>query len=629
MLDALRKSTGSLVAKILFALLILSFGIWGIGDVVNSRANSRPAVTVGDVEISGSMLREQFTRQMERFREIFGPGFDTESARQMGLVESTISALSASAAQEMLARDLGIVVSDEGLRDITKQQPAFQKPDGSFDRARFTQILAANNLTENAWLDMARKDLVRARIEGALTTGIDAPLVLAESVYRFREERRDATMLSVSAEAMTVEGMPDESALKNIYEENRAAFSVPETRALSVMILRPDMLEKSIMITDSDIEADYTENKSLYTSGESRHVTQVIVETEDIAQRIFSSVQAGDSLSAASLKSGTGNPLDMGNITKDSLPGETASLVWDLPSNGVSRPVQSAVGWHIFSAGPVVPAATKPLATVKEEIQDRLRREKASEDFYNVARHVEDALAAGTSYNDIATKFGIDRVDIAAVTADGSTPDGQMATLPVDMMDDILKEAFVLQQGEESRFKQTDSGAFSVRINTIQTATTLPLETVRHDAEKLWREDARRKAAVALAEQLDAKLTAGKDPENLIDKAQGISLVTLSGITRDGRTAHADSGTAPRITQKLFALTKGKSAVVGDDQGAHVLLLTEINPPDPSKDSHGLSAIRDNIRTALINDVNRAVTDALINRYGMQINQTVIDSALP
>ena len=40
MLQALRSTVGSWIVKILFVLLILSFGVWGIGDIFRGRTDT-------------------------------------------------------------------------------------------------------------------------------------------------------------------------------------------------------------------------------------------------------------------------------------------------------------------------------------------------------------------------------------------------------------------------------------------------------------------------------------------------------------------------------------------------------------------------------------------------------------
>ena len=43
MLQALRSTVGSWIVKILFVLLILSFGVWGIGDISRGRTDTTAA----------------------------------------------------------------------------------------------------------------------------------------------------------------------------------------------------------------------------------------------------------------------------------------------------------------------------------------------------------------------------------------------------------------------------------------------------------------------------------------------------------------------------------------------------------------------------------------------------------
>src|SRR5208282_863666 len=84
MLDTFRKHSQHWIIKILFVLLILSFGIWGIGDVVRLRAASQPAITVGHAEISPRQVSEEFRRQAEQLVNMSKGKITLEQIRQMG-----------------------------------------------------------------------------------------------------------------------------------------------------------------------------------------------------------------------------------------------------------------------------------------------------------------------------------------------------------------------------------------------------------------------------------------------------------------------------------------------------------------------------------------------------------------
>ena len=71
MLQALRSTVGSWVVKILFALLILSFAVWGIGDIFRGRTDTTVA-EVGDVKISTQELDNAFRQELNRLRQMLG-----------------------------------------------------------------------------------------------------------------------------------------------------------------------------------------------------------------------------------------------------------------------------------------------------------------------------------------------------------------------------------------------------------------------------------------------------------------------------------------------------------------------------------------------------------------------------
>src|SRR5687768_16803235 len=92
MLQALRSTVGSWVVKILFVLLILSFAVWGIGDIFRGNTSTTVA-EVGDVKISTSELDNAFRQEVNRLRQMMGGQIDAEQARALGLVEQSLQQL--------------------------------------------------------------------------------------------------------------------------------------------------------------------------------------------------------------------------------------------------------------------------------------------------------------------------------------------------------------------------------------------------------------------------------------------------------------------------------------------------------------------------------------------------------
>ncbi|HJO97722.1 MAG TPA: SurA N-terminal domain-containing protein, partial [Rhodospirillales bacterium] len=113
MLEYIRQRTGSILIKVLFGLLILSFGAWGIGDMISGRVSVVKVATVGDIEITPDQLNQEFQRELERLRPLFGGRLDREQARAMGLVDGVLKGMVERTLFDLAAKDLGVLIGDD------------------------------------------------------------------------------------------------------------------------------------------------------------------------------------------------------------------------------------------------------------------------------------------------------------------------------------------------------------------------------------------------------------------------------------------------------------------------------------------------------------------------------------
>ena len=156
MLNALRKNAGSWVVKVLLLLLVVSFAIWGIGDIFYGGSQNPTVATVGDAEIPASELADAFNRAVANLQRRLGPEFDREQAIQLGVMQQALQELIGQRLIALRANDMGLAVSDEALRTLVTEDPVFQTG-GQFDRTRFDQLLRANGLSEDAYLASLRQ----------------------------------------------------------------------------------------------------------------------------------------------------------------------------------------------------------------------------------------------------------------------------------------------------------------------------------------------------------------------------------------------------------------------------------------------------------------------------------------
>ena len=178
MMQAIRGKAGSIVIKILFGLLIISFGSGASIPGPTIYRGIRPdtvVATVGDRSIKAKTCSRRTAADMERLRTQFGGSVDQQQLKQLGIVDSVLNQLIDRALLDQEAQRLGLEVSDDVIRNAIYENPAFRGPDGRFDRQLFAQVLMMNRLSEDQLVARLRHDIPRADLVQAVTAGCRHP----------------------------------------------------------------------------------------------------------------------------------------------------------------------------------------------------------------------------------------------------------------------------------------------------------------------------------------------------------------------------------------------------------------------------------------------------------------------
>src|SRR5437660_8949820 len=93
MLRGLRKASSNWLGKVIMAavvgFLIISFGVWGIGDIFRGFGVSTVA-TVGRTEISAEQFRGRYNDQLQQLSRQVGRPITPEQARAFGLEQQLL-----------------------------------------------------------------------------------------------------------------------------------------------------------------------------------------------------------------------------------------------------------------------------------------------------------------------------------------------------------------------------------------------------------------------------------------------------------------------------------------------------------------------------------------------------------
>lgn len=625
MLDTLRKGATKGPAKVLFIVLILSFGIWGIGDVVRGVGAGTPAIAVGEVEVSPQEVQATFQRELERLRQVLGPEITAERARDLGLLDSAIAQLARQAVVDAAAQDLGIVAAPDDIRRAIAQIPAFQGADGTFNRDLFRRVLQQNNLSEEAFLASIEQDLVRETLVGTAGTAAAAPAPLVAPLFAWQAEQRVADALFVADAAQSLPETPDDAALQAVYDANIDTFTAPEYRALSTVVLRPGDLTDRVNVSEEELQTAYETALPELEQPETRTIQQVLVGDEQAAEAVATAAAQGATLAEAAAQAGAGAPMDLGAVTRDTLPPSAADVVFALEAGATSGAVQTPIGWHVFHVSSVTEGAVPPLDEVRDDIRARVAEDKAVDVLYDITADLEDALGGGATLEEATQQLDLPLTTIPAVDAQGLTPEGAPARgLPPENA--FLDTAFSLQEGEDSLLQEIGRGYFIVRVDAVTPPQPRAFDTVRDQVVALWEAQTRRELARAQAEALAERLRGGAALETVAAEA-GAPTGTSEPFTRGARTV--PTGTVPLtgpVVEELFAADATGAVALGrSGDGWVIARLADIRPVQDPAQAQGFQQAQEQVRAGVAEDLSNQFLQTFADRFGVQVNRGVVE----
>ena len=184
----------SFVVKVLFGLLILSFGFWGIytrSPFSSDQSPDTAVATVGERDIrrrrvaggaaAGAGAAAHAVRQHDRRAQV----------KQLGIVDTVLGQL----IDRELARPGGAAPAARPLR---RRDPQRDHPESGVSRRRTasstaTQFNAAAGdepADRGHAVERVRHDIPRGDLLQAMTAGVSAPQPVVDALYRYRNEKR-------------------------------------------------------------------------------------------------------------------------------------------------------------------------------------------------------------------------------------------------------------------------------------------------------------------------------------------------------------------------------------------------------------------------------------------------------
>ena len=624
MLRGIHKATSNWFGKAVMAavmgLLVVSFAIWGIGDIFRG-FGLNSALKIGNTEISIEQFRQYYTERLQQLSRQVGRPITPDQARATGIDRQVLSQLVAETTLDEQAKALRLGIGNDEIASRITNDPSFRGLNGQFDRTRFVEIIRQAGFTEGRFVEEQRRVILRRQIALSIGGEFNVPVTAMAALNQYQNEKRTIEYLALGPAQAGDIPAPTPEVLSKFFEERKVLFRAPEYRKITLLSMSPADLAKPDAVSDADAKTYYEQHKASYGTPERRELHQIIFPNPEEAAAAHERIAKGASFADLAKERGLkDSDTDVGMVTKaEVIDPAVADAAFALKADEVSTPVQGRFGTVLLQVGKIEPGNQKTYEEVAPQIKREIAENRAKTEIGNLRDKFEDERAAGATLAETAKKLGLKSRTIDAVDRSGRGPDGKpIADLPKSP--DAIAAGFGSDVGVDNDPLQLPNGGYLwYDVTGITPARERTLDEVKDQVETRWRDDEIAKRLQAKTDDMLGKFKAGTTLAQLATES-GLKVVTAADLQRG-----KPGGFAPaKLVDAAFKTTKGVPASAEGDQVTARFVFRVTDVVDPTLDPIASKAIATSLQNSYTDDIIGAYVTRLENDFGVTLNQQAL-----
>lgn len=555
MLQNIRDNAQGTMAKVIIAIIIIPFALFGIEGLFGSGGADEVA-TINGEEVSELELRQAIELQRRRVAAQMGDDINYDLLEEDRLRQPALDTLIDQRVLLQAAGNADMLIPDAVLDQYITRSEDFQE-DGKFSPQKYEILLRSNGFTPKYYKQLVRSELLVQQLASAYTQGgFLTPAeqgIIASLMYQTRDIRYLTLPMQQYSEAITV----GEDEIADYYSSHEDQFYSEESVAINYIEVKKSDFFKDV--TEQQIETVYEREVAEFVANEERRVAHILVKAGDVrsdeealakAQKLRERVMAGEPFAevAKAESEDLGTRMDGGDLgfaSPDSFPDSFARELLSLEPGAVSEPVKTDSGYHIIKLIELRGNTPPTLEERRSAIRVALQNQSAEADFVAKTEALADMSFNAADLAAPAEKLGLE----VKTSAYFSRQSGQ-GIAENDKLRALAFSPEVLVDGHNSELLELSADHMVVlRVKDHKPAALRTLDEVRGDIVQLVR---REKAAEAIAldqQAILAEIRAGRSIEE-VAKAHSLQW------TAKPRSKRSGGGVQPQILQKAFALPR-------------------------------------------------------------------------
>lgn len=549
MLNKIRSLTQGLVAKIIIGFIIMTFAVWGIGDIFRS-SSVQNIITMGDLEISPQQFDYETSRTKEIIRNNY-PDLNNDELSNLPVKSLTIKRLVRDNLSIMENESLNFRVHEKDVMDNILSNRNFQEIDGRFSKTKFEQILLANGIAETSYIDQTKNKLT-ARILDSNFANLDITFPnLAKLQYEYLNEERVIDIISVTGiNSNTKSKSPSDAELIDFYEQNENLFLFPESRDLEFLDVSCKAMKKHVDITDEDINYEYQTNIDAYREPEKRYVLQIFSKEKTKVEKAYQNLIHGKKfLDVAKDLDIDPKDLSLGTVEKKNLLANFQDTVFSLKEKSFSTVTKGPFGWHLFYIEHIISGEADNFAGVRKQIKNALLEKKSCAKAFEVFNKIETEVDSDKSLRDIAKQF---RLNLQVFTGLSSNDYSSISSIidkhPIKAPKIVAQIFSYNEIGVNTSVALDEETYFAFNLKSIKPKRTHTLDEVKGLAIELWQEEKYKEMVLDYTESLLKKMKKNKVSASSLKQNPNIK------VERKVKIHRSSFERAPDFMNEIFEL---------------------------------------------------------------------------
>ncbi len=573
MLDFVRNKQKSIIIKLAFAIIILSFVIgYAMLSAPGGPGGEDPTAEAAEVNgksISYNDFQSTYSNLYQLYQNIYQDQFTPALEKQLKLAEKTLNSLIDQALLQDEAELQQIEISGKELVDAIANIPAFQE-NGVFSKDRYLQVLAYQRLSSEQFEAMQRSELITTKVREQLQAGVTVTDEEIDEEFRNNNEKVNLNYVSLTPASFEKKVKVTDEALATYFAEQQEVFRTPEMVSLRYLQFVPERYIDEVTFDQNELEKYHRRHLDQFEILEKIKASHILIKVDEgtdetvraekkaFAEKLLEEVKAGKDFAelarvnsddaASAVKGG-----NLGYFTRGSMVKPFEQAAFNMKPGDISEVVETTFGYHIIKVEEYTEPGVRSLAESMDEVKAGLRQEKAKQlafekamDAYNINRKTGDLEAAATT-NELGLK------ESGLFARDGYI-DG------IGSNAEIINAAHLLEENTLAKPVATDDGIILFALKERAASHIPELDEVKDLVTASYQATEAVKLAKAAAEELVADLVDGGSLVKLAKRGE-YTVEETGEFTRTYSPFVPRLGTSEELSTAAFEVREVETAI--------------------------------------------------------------------